>query len=329
LQVFSFACRKARPQRQHHAIISEAFRKTFESVRHSYGYFHRLEAACGAEEDLLSELLLQILHRELLEDAIHSVPPGAAKIETVKKIKLLANRTVSRSALKTWKQSVSLVSSVVKKITSTSQEILFDAESNDRFLAISQTEENVRVRLTAAVSNIVDPVLIDVATTFCAPLLASIVVPVSQAFAESINGFNNDMQQFLVDHSDTDERKILCELDCAHRRVSHLSGYFIASRDILWDMYTSNCSNLLSSPSSGLAAYDLYCEISDSVRKLLHNAIHHFGVMILNKDSYSSESSQETLSRVCTMMREGNTHSDLNQHLRLLFICDRHFSSCF
>lgn len=296
-EVFSIACRKARPQSKHHSIISEAFRTTFESVRHSYGYFNRLEAY-GTEEEMLSDFIIQILHRELLEDTINSVRPGSHKLETVKKIKQLASRTVSQSAAKTWKKSASLVLPAVKKMTALSQEIVFDDESSDRFLSILQAEDKVRARLTAAVSKIVDPVLIDVATTLCAPLLANIVVPISQAFQESIKGFRNDMQQLdLV----AEEKVLLCELDCAHRRVNHLSGSFVASRDLLWDMYTSNCSNLLSA-SNGLDAYDLYCEIADSLRQLVHNAIHQFGVLILKRDPESG-CAEEMLSDVCVMMR--------------------------
>ena len=204
-------------------------------------------------------------------------------------------------------EEISLVTPALKKMVTVSNDICFDEESSLRFLSMLRTEDKIRVKLTAAVSKIVDPVLIDVATTFCAPLLANIVVPTSQAFLESINGFNSDMQHFLVNHSETftDDQKLLCELDCAHRRVSHLSGSFMSSRQILWDMYTTNCSNLLnSSANNGLGAYDLYCEISDSIRKLLHNAIHHFGVLI-QKGVPGIDNAQGVLSQVCLMMRAG------------------------
>lgn len=258
---------------------------------------------------MLSDFLLQTLHRELLEDTISSVPPSAKKQEVINKMKQLAARTVSHASSKTWKKSVSLVLPMIKKLTapSPSREIVFDKDSNDKFLSMQHIEDKVRVNLTAEVSKIVDPVLIDVATTFCAPLLANIVVPTSQAFIKSIDGFNNDMQQFLVDHSESlkDEKKLLCELDCVHQRVSHLSGSFMASRDILWDMYTTNCSNMLSSVvNNGLDAYDLYCEISDSIRKLVHNAIHHFGVLIL-KNEPGNGSATDILSSVCLMMQKG------------------------
>lgn len=255
---------------------------------------------------MLSDFLLQTLHRELLEDTISALP-GNNKEEIVKKIKVLVARTVSRASSKTWKKSLNLVTPTLKKMTTMSKEITFDEDSNERFLSMMHTEDKVRVKLTAAVSKVVEPVLIDVATNVCAPLLSTIVLPISQAFLESINGFNNDMQQFLIDNSESlnDEKKLLIELDCAHRRVNHLSGSFMTSRQILWDMYTTNCSNLLnSSNDSGLCAYDLYCEISDAIRKLVHNAIHHFGVLIL-KSVPENDSAQGVLSEVCLMMRAG------------------------
>jgi len=304
-EVFSFACRKARPLSRYHRIISEAFRMAFESVRHSYGFFGRLEVH-GTEEEMLSEFIIQILHRELLEDSINSVPQGPGRIDKIKRMKMLATRTVMQSTSNTWKKCVSIASPVVKKMTMLSDEIAFDDESAGRFKSIMEVEDNVRVRLTAAVSKIVDPVLIDVATTFCAPLLASIVNPISNAFAEAINGFDSEMQQFLIDNSSSlhNEMKIMGELNCVHRRVSHLSGSFMKCRVILWDMYTTNCSSLMTSSDCGLDAYELYCEICDSVRNLIHNAIHHLGVLLYKQGSFiEGTDPTEYLSEVRTMMR--------------------------
>jgi hypothetical protein len=309
--VFSFACRKARPRSRYHPIVSEAFRKTFECVRHSYGFFSRLEAY-GTEEEMLSDFIIQILHRELLEDTINGVPPGPSKSDIVKKIKLLAARTVTNSASIAWKKSVSSVLPLVMKMTLSSQAITFDDELNGRFRSILDIEDRVRIRLTAAVSTIVDPVLIDVATTFCAPLLSSIVGPCSLAFSEALTSFDCEMQQFIVDCGTfiSDEEKWLRELDSVHRRVSHLSGPFKKSRVILWDMYTTNCSSLTSTSDNGLDPYDLYCELCDSIRKLVHNAVHHFGVLVLKQNDAVSSScnSLSILSEVRSMMSIGTFH---------------------
>lgn len=262
----------------------------------------------GTEEEVLSDFIIQILHRELLEDCLNRVPAGSGQKNTVQRMKLLATRTVAQRTAKTWKLALNMVTPVLKKMSGTSQEILFDEESGKRFQSISQVEDRVRVRLTAAVGRIVDPVLIDVATNFCAPLLASIVGSIAQAYNEAITGFESEMQQFLVDHADNlgDERAVLLELNSVHRRVSHLSGPFTTPRDTLWDMYTTKCSDLLNDANSGLDAFDLYCEICDSLRKVLHNGVHHMGELLLQSPSASSGTSpRELLAQVLAMMTTG------------------------
>ena len=308
LQMLSYACRKAKPRSKHHSIISEAFRKTFERVHHSYGFFNRLELY-GTEEEMLSDFIIQILHRELVEDTINRVKPGPKKMDTIKRIKQSATRTAYQSSSMIWKKSLIFAKPLLQQLISNpTQQICFDDEISQKFTALMLLENSVRVELTGAVSKIVDPVLIDVATTFCAPLLANIAVPITQAFEESITGFKFDIHHYIVEHTDNLDvkEKILRDLDDVHRRVSNLSGSFLACRDILWDMYTSNCSNLLpSSHQNGLDAYDLYCEICDSIRMLVHNAIHHFGVTLCRQER--GKEPDDILADVITMMREGNT----------------------
>lgn len=264
--------------------------------------------ARGSEESLFHDFVVQILHRELLEDAINSVPSDSAEQDIVQKMKKLASRTVARAVARTWKKAVDQVSPILLKVTtSPSEEISFDDNLREKFHFFSRTEDKVRVELTTALSSIVDPVLIDVATTFCAPLLASIVAPISQSFVEAINGFDKDIQKFIREnwHNTNDGDELLSELDCVHRRVNHLSGSFMPSRDILWDMYTTNCSNVLNSSSGGLDAYDLYCEVADSVRKLLHNAVHCFSVRVLESSVRSETTAEEVLAEVRVMMESG------------------------
>ena len=306
-QVLSYACRKARPYSHHVPIISQAFKNTYEIVRHSYGYFNHVELY-GTEEEMLSDLIAQVLHRELLEDAISSLKPKHGKNDVVKKIKEVATRQVSRMSAKTWKKSVEQVHPIVKNVCCDSGEIVFDDETCERFRAISDLEENVRVKLSAAVSSIVDPVLIDVATTSCAPLLENIMLPICSAFSESVKGFEVDMQSVFVTKREglADIKAFFCELDSAHRRVNHLSGHYETSRNILWDMYTSSCSDMVCSTTCGLDAYDLYCEMSDSIRSLVHDAIHQFGTMVIQGGNFDEKSVVDSLKNVSDMMLSGN-----------------------
>lgn len=224
IKVFSNACRRAKPERYNIAIIRNSFDRAFQSLRFSYGYFGPLEVT-GSEEEMLYDFIgSQILHRELLQDVFNSIPPGPEKQNQIAEIKLLVNRTVSSAVDSTWKKTLSmslpLLSSYFFLPLSNPQNVhrlmqlaLEDSSSENRVTALHtifgetyflkfyntiQVEQEIQNKVCSALASIVDPVILDVASTTCAPLLQAILESVVRAFSETVDGYRSVMESIVV-----------------------------------------------------------------------------------------------------------------------------------
>lgn len=222
--IFSNACRRAKPERYNIAIIRNSFDRAFQSLRFSYGYFGPLEVT-GSEEEMLYDFIgSQILHRELLQDVFNSIPPGPEKQNQIAEIKLLVNRTVSTAVDTTWKKTLSialpLLSSYFFLPPSNPQSVhrlmqlaLEERSSENRVSALHtifgetyflkfyntiQVEQEIQNKVCSSLASIVDPVILDVASTTCAPLLQAIIDSVVRAFSETVDGYRSAMESIVV-----------------------------------------------------------------------------------------------------------------------------------
>lgn len=166
----------------------------------------------------------QILHRELLQDVFNSIPPGPEKQNQIAEIKLLVNRTVSTAVDTTWKKTLAialpLLSSYFFLPPSNPQSVhrlmqlaLEERSSENRVSALHtifgetyflkfyntiQVEQEIQNKVCSSLASIVDPVILDVASTTCAPLLQAIIDSVVRAFSETVDGYRSAMESIVV-----------------------------------------------------------------------------------------------------------------------------------
>lgn len=179
----------------------------------------------GSEEEMLYDFIgSQLLHRELLQDVFTSIPSGPEKQNQIAEIKLLVNRTVSTAVDSTWKKTLAyatpLLSShfflppsdpqsaykllqVALQDDSTENRVsslhaIFGEDYFLKFYNTVQVEQEIQNKVSSALANIVDPVIMDVASTTCAPLLAAIIESVVRAFSEAVDGYRSDMETIVV-----------------------------------------------------------------------------------------------------------------------------------
>lgn len=166
----------------------------------------------------------QLIHRELLHDVFNSIPSGPEKQNQISEIKVLVNRTVSAAVDSTWKKTLAyatpLLSShfflppsdpqsaykllqVALQDDSTENRVsslhaIFGEEYFLKFYNTVQVEQEIQNKVCSALASIVDPVIMDVASTTCAPLLQAIIESVVRAFSEAVDGYRSDMESIVV-----------------------------------------------------------------------------------------------------------------------------------
>jgi hypothetical protein len=179
----------------------------------------------GSEEEMLFDFIgSQLLHRELLQDVFNSIPSGPEKQNQINEIKLLVNRTVTTAVDRTWKKTLAFATPLLSPqffLTPSDplsayklmQVALQDDSTENRVSALHaifgetyflkfyntvQVEQEIQSKVCAALASIVDPVIMDVASTTCAPLLQAILESVLTAFSEAVDGYRSDMESIVV-----------------------------------------------------------------------------------------------------------------------------------
>lgn len=218
VQIFTNACRRAKPACYPERIISKAFDVAFQSLRYSYGYFGPIEILGTEEETLYDFIRGEILHRELLQDTFNSLRAGPDKASQIQEMQVLANRKVASAVKHTWKRALDatlpllpdLLSTLKRENSLISQDVpdlremsndardnflqnMFGCDYFKKFTMTMQLERQIHSKLCAALSGIVDPVIFDAATSVCVPVMESIVLPFRQVYNEAIRGFREDM----------------------------------------------------------------------------------------------------------------------------------------
>jgi hypothetical protein len=179
----------------------------------------------GSEEEMLFDFIgSQLLHRELLQDVFNSIPSGPEKQNQIAEIKMLVNRTVTTAVDRTWKKTLAFATPLLSpqfflapsdplSAYKLMQVALQDDSTESRVSALHaifgetyflkfyntvQVEQEIQNKVCAALASIVDPVIMDVASTTCAPLLQAILESVITAFSEAVDGYRSDMETIVV-----------------------------------------------------------------------------------------------------------------------------------
>jgi hypothetical protein len=340
-------------------------------VRYSYGYFAPFDILGTEEETLFDFIGGEILHRELLQDTFNSLRSGSDKASQIQEMQLLANRKVASAVKQTWKKAVDNTLPHLPDFLSTENidkdrtapyglaelremcpearsailQELFGQGLFKKFTVTMQLEAEIHSKLCSALSNIVDPVIFDAATSVCVPLLESIIQPFRHVYAEATSGFREDMQ-ILINSGELSTRNFSRSsggsvtpalhlsddigaiglrdvLAAAHMRVNsgYNSGPLQLARQTLWSMYTTNLNNpevLHCFSGKGLSAYDVYIRVSDSISDLVHSAIYTLGDMLQKASDGSVVNHTDGTAAVHSVSEELETKQCLDACIKLM-----------
>jgi hypothetical protein len=99
---------------------------------------------------------------------------------------------------------------------------------------------------------------------------------VTNAFVTTVHGFHDYMSELLREGSFAKE-SFHAQLISSHRSVEEWwSGPLEDTNQVCWAMYTNDLTDLSSLFVAGYSAYNLYSEVLDANRKLMHRALSMF-----------------------------------------------------
>lgn len=274
-RVFMNACLKATPPVHSNQSVVEAFHAAFRSLRRQYGYSGWYNMSY-TECEHLSRLCKDMIMKNCPQSMYRGTSDDSQILNTQKYI----DTFVTTAASKAWSTSMAFSHSKVLED---------EAQKYSRLLM--DEERKLTEDIVSMTSSTVDPFLRRMRSRVSLPILRSCTDPVTNAFVTSIHGFRDYMIEQIREGA-FERCKLEENIVASHRAVEEWwSGPLEDTNQICWEMYMNDLSEISSFFVNGFSSYNLYSDVLDANRTLIHRALSRF----LSLASASEESSGNDL----------------------------------
>lgn len=266
LSTFETACYKARPPHDKDECIAEAFDVALRNTRWRFWYWGWYSDA-GDESERLGEFLLDVLDRDIVNEILNGIPENAAKQMTVDLVRKTIGTSVKAACASAWATSASAVRAVSEKIQNQVKEMI---------QPIVEKQQNFQTMIVEKISGKINPFLADKGAALLRPILNVIFKPVIQAFTLAAKGFHAHMHKSIA-NGDFASNNFDSSLRRCDWQMDWWSGPIHDAYAVVYRMYTSDMTEVLSLLSGGITPYTIYNMVMDKLKVILHRAIFTFG----------------------------------------------------
>ncbi|RYG67429.1 hypothetical protein EON64_07455 [archaeon] len=266
LGAFRTACYKAKAPHDEDECIAKAFDKALQNTRWKcwiWGWYW----PAGDEGERLGELVLDVLDREVINDVINGIVEGPAKAMTVDIIRKSIGTTVKSACSSAWISSASAVRSVSGKIQDQVKELISP---------VLEKQQEFKTMIVDKISGKINPFLQDKVGSLLTPVFKVIFKPIITAFTHAAKGFMAHMKE-KISSNDFAKASFDKTLEYVDWQMDWYSGPVHDAYAVVWRMYTSDMTALLSILSGGITPYSVYNMVNDKLKIILHRAVHTFG----------------------------------------------------
>jgi len=266
LSVLETACYKAHPPHDEDEVIAKAFSWALRATRWRFWYWGWY-AEAGTEPERLGELLLDVLDRDIINEILNGIAESPAKAMTIDLVRKTIGTSVKAACSSAWVSSATAVRSVSDKIQS---------QVKDLIKPILEKQIEFKKMIVDKISGKINPFMTDKGSTLLKPVLNVIFKPIIQSFEKSVKGFHTHMAKYIADQEFT-SAKFDNSLSRVDWQMDWWSGPIHEAYYVVWKMYTSDMTELLSLLTGGITPYTLYNMCMDRLKVILHRAVFTFG----------------------------------------------------
>lgn len=220
----------------------------------------------------------QVIDRELLDEAASAIQESsqapAAKALLLKSLSDRADQVTRPKAQQTWKRCQKFV-----------------IEKHDDFHSAVETNAPYIIEFEAiffadvgpTIEEVVQPALLDMQTRILSPFIEATVGSIIDAYELAIRGIFFEISKTfraIITNPPTMNAE-LAKVSEAIEMVN--SGPLMASKEVLWVMFTVNLVELSDWLVGSVTAYEIYARVMDDLRTLLHNVVYTFRRTLTNK----------------------------------------------
>ena len=271
MKILMNSCQKSQPPVHSDGEVAAAFEATFKSLRWRYGHRGWLRTSY-TECEQLSRLCSDVINRNVRMPSV-DIAESVAKAAATKAIQKNIDSAVNSAAAKAWSFA----------LAATSQRS--DIEARTRALHdLDVHEKHLEEKAISIMESVFAPFLTKMKPRICIPILRSCEHPVTNAFVTTIHGFHDYMLEQIREgcfqKGNFHENIKLC-----HRSVEEWwSGPLEDTNQVCWAMYTNDLSDISSYFIVGYSSYNLYSEVLDANRKLMHRALSFFSTVVVQSN---------------------------------------------
>lgn len=266
LSVLDTSCYKARPPRDEDEVIADAFDLALRNTRWRF-WFWGWYSDAGNEAERLGEFLLDVLDRDIVNEILNGIADNPAKAVTIDLVRKTIGTSVKAACSSAWVSSATAVRSVSDKIQS---------QVKDLIGPIIEKQKEFKDKIVDKVSSKVDPFLAEKGSSLLRPVLNVVFKPIISAFEKAVKAFHGHVRQ-QIDNGEFGSAKFDSTLQRIDWQVDWWNGPIHDSYYIVWHLYTSDMTELLSLLTGGITPYTVYNIVMDGLKLILHRAVYTFG----------------------------------------------------
>lgn len=181
------ACRKAGPKMHENPVVVRAFNLSLQRTRIAYQLYGVPEVV-GDEIETLSNFVIQILIRELLDDTFASIKNATKRASSMEAIRNIVEGVVSDAAKLSWSKCLSSALKVDEELRSG----LFA-----NLPIVLDTEQRLITHFRSEFGPVIFPVMSDLDSGLITPFLNVVVGPIVAAHISAVNGFHASMKSWI------------------------------------------------------------------------------------------------------------------------------------
>jgi len=287
LGVFENACYKAEPPRDEDECIAEAFDITLRNLRWHFWMWGWYSNA-GDEAERLGEFLLDLIDRNVVNAVIDNIVEGPTKAMTVDIIRKTIGTSVKAACSSAWISSVTAVRSLSDSIKASAKELLSP---------LLEQQKKFKAMIVEKVGDTVNPFMSSKGSEVLSPILNVVFKPITEAFANSVQGFHSHMSSKIASNEFAAAR-FESSLSSSDWQMDWWSGPLHKGFVIAHRMYSSDLADLSSLFTGGFSPYTMYNMVRDKMQLIAHRAVYTFGSLA---KSVSESELSSVLAQVCKM----------------------------
>jgi hypothetical protein len=262
MKAFNTACYKSQPPSDDNAIIAEAFSQALQATRWEYcvwGWSY----GWGSEAERLSDFVCDIVDREVVSDALHSMPESVVKKQVVSMVIGAVAAAVRTAITPAWTAAREGAVAAMPKVKQSCETVLGPLLEN---------EQKLKSSIVKSIGAVTSPFLSEQGGKLLTPFMNVATRALSKCFTEAVKGFQEEITKKDAENAfGAESENVDAVMDKIDRTIDYSFGEpFGKAYNECWKMYAEDMGSVaeLFASLGGFSLYSVYNICMDNLKNL-------------------------------------------------------------